>query len=119
MESSGSVTHTDAKYLPITNISTLCLNGTDHVCPYIRTFVGLLKESSIHCTTNVGLVPKFPSFSKHSTECFKGAIKCLSCMHAKGVKYSVVSLSTKYHSTCVSCKRNKSVKFDKKTGIEW
>ena len=86
VESSGSVTRTDVNYLPITDISTLCLNGRnvmDHVCPHtycIHTELETLASS-----------PGSPIFSKHSTECFKGAfkgaIKCLiPCVHAQEVK---------------------------------
>ena len=92
-ESSGSVTHTDANYLPITDISTLCLNGrnvTDHGSwiMYVHTCIGLLKESSIHTVLGtLASSPGSPIFSKHSTECFKGAIKCLlPCVHAQEVK---------------------------------
>ena len=76
---------------------------------YVHTFVSLLKESSIHpVLETLASSPGSPIFSKHSTECFKEAIKCLlPRTHAQGVKYSVVSLlSTKYYSTCASCKRN-------------
>ena len=77
---------------------------------YVHTFVGLLKESSIHpVQERLASSPGSPIFSKHSTECFKGVIieSLLPRMHAQGVKYSFVSLlSTKYHGICVSCKCN-------------
>ena len=65
VESSGSVTHTNVNYLPITDISTLCLNRrnvTDHVCPYICWFTK--RKQYTPCTRNAGLVPWFPDLFK-------------------------------------------------------
>ena len=63
-----SSAHTDANYLSITDISTLCTNGrnvTDHICPHTCTFVGLLKESSIHpVLETLALSPGSPIFFK-------------------------------------------------------
>ena len=53
---------------------------------YVHTFVGLLEESNIHTVLEMlASSPGSPNTSKYSTECFKGAIKCLFCQSKSSI----------------------------------